>query len=107
MRLLKELIPEACWVVWIVVIADNINRQSWHDPIVLAEITLLSVIGLWALRKRWKESIRSTLYAALYLLSTSVLVIIQNSSWTRIAVLIIFVSYLWGRTYRHQQQKTM
>ena len=106
MKLTKEtisgIVPEIFWCSLLICFAANVATSRWTAVENLIEIGLLAVVVVWSLYQRLKENLGEVFYSLLYMASTSILIALYNSSWTRLAVLIILLAYIYGRDFREK-----
>ncbi len=98
------ILPEIIWGGILSVLANNLTYSAWNDFANLVEIAILIVAAIWSLYRRFRESLSEVFWSVLYMASTIGLLAIQNSSWTRFAVLIIMAAYIYGRNFREKKR---
>ncbi|WP_216379212.1 hypothetical protein [Arcanobacterium phocae] len=99
-NLLRSIGPEIMWAGVLISVSSNVTRTGWSDPVVIAEIIGLVLVLGWIIKERLKEQKRELLYSLLYVTGTVGVVAIQNSSWTRLAVLLIMGMYIFAKRSR-------
>ncbi|MDE1656491.1 hypothetical protein ACXITP_06365 [Actinotignum sanguinis] len=91
------------WGILFSFFADDFDRIGRFDVEIISEIVLLAVSALWSFSRRYKENWGEVLHAGLYMGVCLALVAINNSSWTRFAVIILAACYALG--YLHRAKK--
>ncbi|MDK6905609.1 hypothetical protein ACRQD2_05870 [Actinotignum sp. GS-2025e] len=97
-----RLFPEGVWGGILVALAANLEQGGWTDIPVILEAVLLVPVTLWSFSWRRREGLTEILHAGFYMASAIALLVIQNSSWTRFAVVILVVGYAVGYKYRRE-----
>ncbi|MDE1656848.1 hypothetical protein ACXITP_03380 [Actinotignum sanguinis] len=97
-----RIFPEGMWGGILIFLAANLKQGEWTDIPVVLETVLLVLLALWSFSWRRREGLTEILHAGFYMASAIALLVIQNSSWTQFAVVILVVGYMVGYKYRRE-----
>lgn len=97
-----EILPEAVWCGLFIALAANLTTSQWTALENILEFVMLAAVMCWSLAWRVREGPKEVFYSLLYMAATIGLIALQNSSWTRVAVVILMLAWFWGRNYRQK-----
>lgn len=100
-----EVLPEAAWCGLFIALAANLATSEWTALENILEYVMLAAVMCWSLIWRVREGPKEVFYSLLYMAATIGIIAIQNSSWTRLAIIILMLAWFWGRNYRSKNQE--
>ena len=100
---LARIVPELMWGMLFSFIAADFYRIGRFDFEIISEVVTLGGLALWSFSRRYKENLGELLHAVLYMGVCLAVVAINNSSWTRFAVIVFATCYALG--YLHRAKK--
>ncbi|MGN2367645.1 hypothetical protein ACTFPK_04805 [Actinotignum sp. UMB0459] len=97
---MARIVPELMWGMLFSFFAADFYRIGRFDFEIISEVAMLGGLALWSFSRRYEENWGELLHAVLYMGVCLAVVAINNSSWTRFAVIILAACYALGYVQR-------